>query len=196
MKASQDFWYAVGAFLAGLVAAFMGGRKAGQRQRQELPPPATPTLEPPPAADGPAVIENDVDPVAGDQPGRWFSWRELDRFDEAPAPVRAELRRLVREVLDPLRDEVRRPVHVTLNGGFNGPSTDAWYKQQGRTLRSSGSYHRKGQAADIVVDGMRPQDVADLLRKMRAEGKVNFGPARPYKAEGYTHVDLGPERSW
>ena len=50
--------------------------------------------------------------AAGDRPGRWFGWGELDAAD-APPDVRARLAYLVSALLDPLRDAWGGPIRVT-----------------------------------------------------------------------------------
>lgn len=51
------------------------------------------------------------------------------------------------------------------------------------------SRHMLGQAADIVIQGMTPDQVAHVAEH------IGFGGIGVYKS-GFTHVDVGPKRKW
>lgn len=53
---------------------------------------------------------------------------------------------------------------------------------------SDGSYHRRGQAMDIRVPGVRPTQVAARARAL------GFGGVKAYS--DFCHVDIGPRRTW
>lgn len=93
---------------------------------------------------------------------RHFSLDELVRSDTAiregipnqpDAGQIAHLRALCEAVLDPLRDEIGRPIRVT--SGFRGPQLNA------RIGGSPTSQHSLGQAADLQAPGM---DVLELFK--------------------------------
>lgn len=98
------------------------------------------------------------------QPGRSFTWDELTRSTTAaklrilnsPGPAeRANLRKLVETVLQPLRDHLGKPVRISsayrsqlLNRSIGGADT---------------SQHMSGEAADIKVDGMTAAELAAAI---------------------------------
>ena len=65
---------------------------------------------------------------------------------------------LVKEVLQPLRDYLGKPVEIT--SGFR--SKELNFKVGG----SATSQHSKGEAADIKVKGLRPDYLADVIMKL------------------------------
>ena len=69
------------------------------------------------------------------------------------------LRDLCHAVLEPLRLRVRRPVVVT--SGFRSVTVN---RRIGGAVRSQ---HTRGEAADIIVPGMAPAEIVDLIRAMR-----------------------------
>lgn len=58
-------------------------------------------------------------------------------------------------ILDLLRSKIRKPVIVT-----SGYRTPTWNK---KCEGAKYSYHMRGMAADIRVDGMRPKELANKL---------------------------------
>ncbi len=84
------------------------------------------------------------------------------------------------KLLEKIRVALGKP--ITVNSGYRTPSYNA------KIGGAKNSYHMKGMAADIVVPGVSPKDVATLARKMGAGG-VGVYP-------NFTHVDVGPVRSW
>jgi len=92
---------------------------------------------------------------------RFFSLSELTRSDKAaqlglantPHPeARIALHALVEAVLDPLREHLGRPVHVS--SGYRCLAVN-------RAVGSDDtSQHIRGEAADIWVDGMSPRELA------------------------------------
>lgn len=86
------------------------------------------------------------------RPGRWFAWSELIREGSPPPDAVARLERLVRDVLDPLRSHLERPVIVT--SGWRSPARNA------AIGGSETSDHPAGNAADIRVEGMSSRELA------------------------------------
>lgn len=83
--------------------------------------------------------------------------------------------------LQALRDNIGKPITVT--SAYRCPVHN---KNIGGAKQSR---HMQGQAADIVVQGMTPAQVA------QAAERVGFGGIGVYKS-GFTHVDVGPNRRW
>lgn len=101
-------------------------------------------------------------------------------IDMTPTPeAEANLRALVEHVLDPLRVRLGRPVIVT--SGYRPPALNPLVGG------SSTSQHTLGQAADIQVPGMTPDQVCEAI--IRA--------GLPYdqlidEFSSWVHVSYGP----
>lgn len=65
---------------------------------------------------------------------------------------------LCTNVLQPLRDRIRRPIVVT--SGFRSPTINR------RIGGASASQHCKGQAADFIVPGLELRNVMQLIQNM------------------------------
>jgi len=96
-----------------------------------------------------------------------FSLAEMTVSQEAarsglkntPDPLQTEsLRQLCQNVLQPLRDRVRKPIVV--NSGFRSPSVNR------RIGGSAKSQHCRGEAADILIPGIKIPDLVILIRKL------------------------------
>jgi uncharacterized protein YcbK (DUF882 family) len=82
--------------------------------------------------------------------------------------------------LQAIRDHTGRS--VTINSGYRSP---AWNTAIGG---ATNSLHVKGMAADIVIRGMTPLEVASLAHDM------GLGGIKAYQA--FTHIDVGVKRTW
>ena len=115
------------------------------------------------------------------RPGRYFSWSELTTTatgidNEPPPDARMRIQRLVDMVLDPLRTYLGKPVLVT--SGYRSPAVNA------AIGGAVGSQHMKGEAADLVVNGMTS---AQLAIAVRASG-VPFDQLVYYGWAPHIHV--------
>src|SRR5690606_14068665 len=95
------------------------------------------------------------------------------------------IRELARN-LQVLRDNVQAPVMI--NSGYRSPAHN---KAVGG---ASGSYHLKGMAADIVVKGISPNKVVDIIEDLIELGLMKNGGLGRY--DTFTHYDIGPVRRW
>jgi uncharacterized protein YcbK (DUF882 family) len=82
--------------------------------------------------------------------------------------------------LQTIRDHVGKPIRV--NSAFRSPAHN---KAIGG---ASNSLHTLGLAADIVIDGMTPIEVASLANDM------GLGGIKAYPT--FTHIDVGRHRTW
>ena len=127
-------------------AAEMGGRTEVTAEGQ-------PTVEP--------NQEVEATKPAGEQRPEWlsehFKLAEFERSDVAqalqidnrvPAELIPSLRTLCREVLEPLRQHVGKPIRI--NSGYRCPALNGSEQVQGQT----NSQHLKGEAADIHLDSV------------------------------------------
>ena len=94
--------------------------------------------------------------------GKYFSVEELTYTGTGmpnvpPQAARANMRALVRDVLDPLREKLDRPIRV--NSGYRSPAVNT---AVGGSARSQ---HSLGEAADIVVPGMTVAELIEFIRK-------------------------------
>ena len=87
--------------------------------------------------------------------GRWFRVKEFACKDGSPVVFIDE--HLV-TILDILRSEIKKPVIIT--SGYRTPTRN---KEVGGAKYS---YHMRGMAADIRVDGMTPKELANKLNKI------------------------------
>jgi uncharacterized protein YcbK (DUF882 family) len=110
-----------------------------------------------------------------------FSRQEFDSKDGAVMPenVLANIR-IVAENLQVLRDELGRGIRV--NSGYRSPEHNA------RIGGVKNSHHTHGRAADIVVIGMTPNQVADVIRKLWKEKKMKQGWLKVYST--FVHYDI------
>jgi uncharacterized protein YcbK (DUF882 family) len=82
--------------------------------------------------------------------------------------------------LQTIRDHVGKPIRV--NSAFRSPAHN-------KTIGgASNSLHTLGLAADVVIDGMTPIEVASLASDM------GLGGIKAYPT--FTHIDVGRHRTW
>jgi zinc D-Ala-D-Ala carboxypeptidase len=108
--------------------------------------------------------------------------RTSQRFANVPTPAEiAALTTLCVKVLEPIRAHYRRP--VTVNSGFRGK------KVNDAVGSSDGSQHRRGEAADIEVDGIPNITLAEYIRDTLAFDQLILEAYRPGVAgSGWVHV--------
>jgi uncharacterized protein YcbK (DUF882 family) len=84
------------------------------------------------------------------------------------------------ELLQALRAHFRRP--VSINSGYRSPEHNRKIGGAAKSL------HMDGRAADIVVSGIAPAEVARVARELGAGGVKAYST--------WVHVDVGPVRTW
>ena len=87
--------------------------------------------------------------------------------------------------LQRLRDELKRPIHINI------AYRPEWYEAS--KGRSGFSQHCLGKAADIVVDGYTPQEVAETIERLILEGEILQGGLKGY--DNFTHYDIRRKRA-
>lgn len=89
--------------------------------------------------------------------------------------------------LERIRSEVFEDRRILINSWCRCP---AWNLRVGGAPQS---YHVKGMAVDITVDGLTPRQVHNLCAKFQ-------GPRQPIgglgKYNSWVHIDRGPARRW
>ncbi len=78
---------------------------------------------------------------------------------------------------------------IMLVAGFRSPESTNLLRASGGGA-SSNSFHMRGRAADIQVEGMPTEEVAGYAQWLQLGG-VGY-----YPDEGFTHIDTGPVRLW
>jgi uncharacterized protein YcbK (DUF882 family) len=91
-------------------------------------------------------------------------------------------------LLDAVRSKLNANERIFhLLSGYRSPAYNNYLKESGLGVAKD-SYHTKGMAADVLIEGVSLQD----LRKTAAAFKV--GGVGAYS--GFVHVDIGPVRYW
>jgi len=116
-----------------------------------------------------------------------FTLEELNKHNfELPEEVLANLKELAVQ-LEIIRAHFNVP--VTINSGYRN-------LEYNRNIGSKDtSQHVKGTAADIVVDGVSPLDVADAIEFLIMGGMLKEGGVGRYNS--FTHYDIrGTRARW
>jgi len=117
-----------------------------------------------------------------------FSKSEFDSKDGAAMPL--EVLQNIKELannLQVLRDHLGKS--ISINSGYRSPSHN---KKIGG---AKASQHLLGTAADIVVKGMQPSEVAKAIVQLIGEGKMKEGGLKAYAT--FTHYDIrGTKARW
>ena len=117
-----------------------------------------------------------------------FTLDEFDSSDGAvmPSDVAKNVKQLA-ENLQVLRDYVKKPIKI--NSGYRSP---AWNQKVGGV---SNSQHLLGNASDIVISGMSPNEVARTIETLIASGKMKQGGLGIYP--NFVHYDIrGTKARW
>jgi uncharacterized protein YcbK (DUF882 family) len=111
---------------------------------------------------------------------RNFTLKEFASKDGAPTPLPVvhKLQQLAIN-LQALRDEIGKPIRI--NSGYRSPAHN---RAVGGASRSR---HVIGDAADIVVVGMPPAEVAATIERLISEGKMQQGGLKAYAT--FCHYD-------
>lgn len=80
-----------------------------------------------------------------------------------------------------LRDKVQKPIKI--NSAYRCENYN-----DNVVKGAKHSQHKLGKAADIVINGMTPNDVHELVCEMVELGQINFGGIGKYNT--FTHVDI------
>jgi uncharacterized protein YcbK (DUF882 family) len=115
-----------------------------------------------------------------------FSIGEFNSKDgsQMPAVVRENIEALAKN-LQALREFFG--AEISINSGYRSPAHNE------AVGGASKSQHLKGIAADIVVEGITPDQVADTIEKLITEGKMKQGGIGRYNS--FTHYDIRGEKA-
>jgi uncharacterized protein YcbK (DUF882 family) len=89
--------------------------------------------------------------------------------------------------LQVLRDEINRPIKII--SGYRSPS----YNKKIKGAKKS--QHMTAKAADIIVDGMHPEEIKSVIISLIKSGKMHPGGIGLYAT--FTHYDVrGRNARW
>lgn len=80
-----------------------------------------------------------------------------------------------------LRDKVQKPIKI--NSAYRCENYN-----DNVVKGAKHSQHKLGKAADIVINGMTPNEVHELVCEMVELGQINFGGIGKYNT--FTHLDI------
>ena len=118
-----------------------------------------------------------------------FNLSEMEFFDTIPPQLVAAATELLQN-LQVIRDAAGKS--ITIISGYRSPERN---KEVGGAQMSQ---HMFGNAADIKIKDMTPQQMYDLVEKLIKEGKVKQGGLGLYPREnGWIHYDTrGVKARW
>lgn len=117
-----------------------------------------------------------------------FSRDEFKSKDGAhfPYEVKQNLKVLA-EQLEVLREHFQKPIDI--NSGYRSP------KHNAKVGGADNSQHLAGKAADIVIEGISPDEVADAIEFLIDSKMMKQGGLGRY--ETFTHYDIrGKKARW
>lgn len=114
-----------------------------------------------------------------------FCWLMRDlRGDDEVVSIDANLLNVVYKIQNTLLGlNIRKPINI--NSGYRSPKTNASTEGAAKN-----SFHTKGKAIDISIEGLDASLVGHLGRIM-ANGGVGF-----YPMKNFIHLDTGDKRQW
>lgn len=110
-----------------------------------------------------------------------FTLDEFQSKDGAPMPphVAINIYRVALE-LEVLRRRVGK--RITINSGYRSPAHNE------AVGGAQNSQHMRGTAADIVVQDMKPEEVAATIQALADQGKMQVGWMKIYPS--FVHFDI------
>jgi len=100
---------------------------------------------------------------------------------DMPQEVFNNIQKLANQ-LQIIRNKVSVPIKI--NSGYRSPDYN-----DNVVKGSKNSQHKLGKAADIVIDGYTPDEVADLIEELIENGDILQGGLGRYNT--FTHYDIG-----
>ena len=114
----------------------------------------------------------------------------LNEFNKHNFPLNETVLRNIQELarnLQVLRDEVKKPIKIT--SGYRSPEHNA------KVGGVKSSRHITGEAADFKIEGYTPKQVAAIIEKLIAAGKMEQGGLGTYST--WVHYDTrGTAARW
>lgn len=115
-----------------------------------------------------------------------FNLSEFNCHDGTPVPEEyMDNVRLLAKNLQVLRDEIGEPIRV--NSGYRTPEYNK------RIGGASKSQHKLAKAADIVAKSYSPKQLAKIIERLIAAGKMKQGGLGIYP--GFVHYDVRTKKA-
>jgi uncharacterized protein YcbK (DUF882 family) len=115
-----------------------------------------------------------------------FSREEFRSKDGAYFPKQAQDNlQVLAQQLEVLREHFQKP--VTINSGYRSPEHNA------KIGGSKNSQHLLGKAADVVIEGVSPDEVADAIEFLVENKMMKQGGLGRY--DSFTHYDIRGKKS-
>lgn len=116
-----------------------------------------------------------------------FKRKEFDCADGSEMPIEVQLNIAELAVqLEIIRSHFNAPIKI--NSAYRSPEYNATIPGS-----SKNSQHVLGKAADIVVKGYTPDEVADAIEFLISTGMIKEGGVGRYNS--FTHYDIRGERA-
>ena len=93
------------------------------------------------------------------------------------------------DLLSMVQEEIGFENKITVVSGYRSAATNDMLRRRNRAVAKN-SYHVRGMAVDIRLDGVSTNTIRKLAMKMEAGG-VGY-----YPRAGFIHLDTGPVRTW
>jgi len=115
--------------------------------------------------------------------------KQICRVFDAPFEAsRMELSLRLIEFIDYLQDQLDRGARIIIVSGYRKPAYNTRLRDKGY-LAAKASLHQYGMAADLKIEGVRPESLWHYVRALR------FGGTGYYHGQ-VVHIDVGPARYW
>jgi uncharacterized protein YcbK (DUF882 family) len=79
---------------------------------------------------------------------------------------------------------------IVIHSGYRTRRTNNMLRRYSKGVAKR-SYHLKGMAVDITVEGMRLSKIKDIVKGINSRGGMGY-----YPNSGFIHIDSGPKRAW
>ncbi len=93
------------------------------------------------------------------------------------------------DLLLAVQDDIGHAEPITLISGYRSKSTNDMLRRRIRKVAKN-SYHIKGMAIDLRVEGVRTSTLNKIALSKKSGG-VGY-----YRSQGFIHLDTGPIRQW
>lgn len=93
------------------------------------------------------------------------------------------------DLLYDIQEELGGDVTFNIISGYRSSETNKMLRKKSKKVAKH-SYHIKGKAVDINIDGVKLKKIKKIAMKLK-KGGVGY-----YPKSGFVHVDTGPIRHW
>lgn len=94
------------------------------------------------------------------------------------------------KLLFKINSEIGFHKRINIHSGFRSAKTNRDLRRYSTGVAKN-SYHIKGEAVDISVNGLRISKLKDIIKGIHHNGGIGY-----YPNSGFIHIDVGNKRSW